>query len=112
MPHGRRFHRRPSSRGEPADRAYATRHTRHRHDPHRSAALSADAPEQVAFALDRGAGQGRYALHVLRLSNTITWQYRYDTGPGAYDPTPAQQLMNGTSTQLLAVQQAAAQSRP
>lgn len=67
-----------------------------------------DAPEQVAFALDRGPGQGRYALHVLRLSNTITWQYRYDTGRGAYDPTPAQQLMNGMSTQLLSVQQAAA----
>ena len=68
----------------------------------------ADAPEQVAFALDRGSNQGRYALHVLWLSNTITWQYRYDTGRGDYDPTPAQQLMNGMSTQLLAVQQAAA----
>lgn len=66
------------------------------------------APEQVAFALDRGPGQGRYALHVLRLGNTITWQYRYDTGRGAYDPVPAQQLMNGVSAQLLSVRQAAA----
>ena len=68
----------------------------------------ADAPDQVAYALDRGRGQGRYALHVLRLSNTITWQYRYDTGPGDYDPTPAQQLMNGMSAQLLSVQADAA----
>lgn len=71
----------------------------------------ADAPEQVAFALDRGRGQGRYALHVLRLSNTVTWQYRYDTGTGPYDPTPAQQLMDGTSSQLLSVQRAAAAGR-
>ncbi|GAA1847793.1 sensor domain-containing protein [Microlunatus capsulatus] len=67
-----------------------------------------DAPEQLAFALERGPGQGRYALHVLRLSNTVTWQYRYDTGGGAYDPTPAQQLMDGMSAQLLSVQRAAA----
>ena len=71
----------------------------------------ADAPEQLAFALERGPGQGRYALHVLRLGNTVTWQYRYDTGTGAYDPTPAQQLMNGMSAQLLAVQRAAAAER-
>lgn len=71
-------------------------------------AATADAPEQLAFALDRGPGQGRYALHLLRLSNTITWQYRYDTGPGPYDPTPAQQLMDGMSAQLLSVQRAAA----
>ncbi|SDS79432.1 hypothetical protein SAMN04488543_2392 [Friedmanniella luteola] len=71
----------------------------------------ADAPEQLAFALDRGRGQGRYALHVLRLSNTVTWQYRYDTSPGPYDAIPAQQLMNGVSRQLLSVQQAAAAAR-
>jgi len=71
----------------------------------------ADAPEQLAFVLERGEGQGRYALHVLRLSNTVTWQYRYDTGRDAYDPTPAQQLMNGMSAQLLAVQRAAAADR-
>jgi hypothetical protein len=66
-----------------------------------------DAPEQVAFRLDRGPGQGRYALHVLRLSNTVTWQYRYDTAAAGYDPTAAQQLMNGMSAQLLSVQRSA-----
>ena len=69
-----------------------------------------EAPEQVAFRLDREGGQGRYALHVLRLSNSVTWQYRYQAGRGAYDPTPAQQLMNGMSTQLLSVQRAASRS--
>ena len=67
-----------------------------------------EAPEQVAFRLEREGGQSRYALHVLRLSNTVTWQYRYETGRGAYDPTPAQQLMNGMSAQLLSIQRAAA----
>lgn len=70
--------------------------------------VRAETPEQVAFALDRGEGQGRYALHVLRLSNTVTWQYRYDTGRGGYDPIPGQQLMDGVSAQLLSVQRAAA----
>jgi hypothetical protein len=67
----------------------------------------ADAPDQVAFALDRGLGQGRYALHVLRLGNTVTWQYRYETRRGAYDPMPAQQLMAAVGAQLLAVQRGA-----
>ena len=66
-----------------------------------------EAPHQVAFQLEREGGQGRYALHVLRLSNTVTWQYRYEAGSGPYDPTPAQQLMNGMSAQLLSVQRAA-----
>ena len=66
-----------------------------------------DAPEQVAFELDRGRGEGRYALHVLRLSNTVTWQYRYEVSRGPYDPTPAQHLMNGMSLQLLSIQRAA-----
>jgi hypothetical protein len=63
------------------------------------------APEQLAFGLDRTGGQGRYVLHLLRLGNTVSWQYRYDARTGQYDPTSAQQMMTALATQLLAVQQ-------
>jgi hypothetical protein len=63
------------------------------------------APDQLAFELDRGAGQGRYVLNLLLLANTVTWQYRYDARTGQYDPTSAQQMMTGLATQLLSVQQ-------
>jgi hypothetical protein len=63
------------------------------------------APEQLAFGLDRGSGQGRYVLNLLLLSNTVTWQFRYHALASAYDPTSAQQMMNGLATQLRSVQQ-------
>jgi hypothetical protein len=63
------------------------------------------APEQLAFGLDRTGGQGRYVLNLLLLSNTVSWQYRYDARTGQYDPTSAQQMMTGLATQLLSVQQ-------
>jgi len=75
----------------------------------------ADAPEQVAFVLDREEGRTRYALHVLRLGNTVTWQYRYQAAAvslagaprlPAYDPVGGQQLMDGLVAQLRSVQTA------
>jgi hypothetical protein len=63
------------------------------------------APEQLAFGLDRAGGQGRYVLNLLLLSNTVTWQFRYDARTSAYDPTSAQQMMTGLATQLRSVQQ-------
>jgi hypothetical protein len=65
------------------------------------------APEQLAFGLDRTGGQGRYVLNLLLLSNTVSWQYRYDARTGQDDPTSAQQMMTGLATQLLSVQQSA-----
>ncbi|WP_375426690.1 sensor domain-containing protein [uncultured Friedmanniella sp.] len=62
--------------------------------------------DQVAYRLERAASQGRYVVHLLRLSNTVSWQYRYDSGTGAYDNTADQQLMDGLATQLLSVQDA------
>lgn len=65
-------------------------------------------PDQVAYRLERAGSQARYVVHLLRLSNTVSWQYRYDYGTSAYDNTADQQLMDGLATQLLSVQAAAA----
>jgi hypothetical protein len=73
---------------------------------HRIAVTAASrAPEQLAFGLERGSGQGRYVLNLLLLSNTVTWQFRYQARTGAYDPTSAQQMMTGLATQLRSVQE-------
>jgi hypothetical protein len=69
---------------------------------------SQKSPDQLAYRLERAGSQGRYVVHLLRLSNTVSWQYRYDYGTAAYDPTAEQQLMAGLATQLLSVQAAAA----
>lgn len=58
---------------------------------------------QTAFVLDRGLA-GRFAFHVMQLSNTVSWQYRYDVRNGPYQPLPAQQLMDGLAAQLLFIQ--------
>jgi hypothetical protein len=63
------------------------------------------AADQLAFGLDRTGGQGRNVLNLLLLSNTVTWQFRYDARTSAYDPTSAQQMMTGLATQLRSVQQ-------
>ena len=46
-------------------------------------------------------------MHLLRLDNTVTWQFRYQAGSAAYDPTSAQQMLEGVATQLLSVREAA-----
>jgi hypothetical protein len=66
------------------------------------------APDQTAYRLERAGSQARYVVHLLRLSNTVSWQYRYDYGTSAYDNTADQQLMDGLATQLLSIQAAAA----
>ena len=60
-------------------------------------------PTQTAFLLDRGVA-GQFAFHVMQLSNTVSWQYRYDARNGPYQSLPAQQLMDGLAAQLLFIQ--------
>ncbi len=79
-----------------------------------------DADAALAYQLDRDGRQGRYAVHVTQLTNTVTWQYRYESPeeavtPGqtldtgrAYDPTPADQLTTGLIAQLRSIQAAVA----
>lgn len=75
------------------------------------------AVDQLGYLLDRPVDEGRYALHLLRLSNSVTWQYRYEppnrvlpvgSSPAVrpYDPLPAQQLVDGLARQLLSIQTA------
>ncbi len=66
-----------------------------------------DAGDQLAYRLERAGSQGRYVVHLLRLSNTVSWQYRYDFGTATYDNTADQQLMDGLVTQLTSIQTAA-----
>lgn len=61
--------------------------------------LASGVTTQVAFMLDRGSS-GRYAFHVMQLSNTVSWQYRYDFRSGPYQPLADQQLMDGLAAQL------------
>lgn len=63
--------------------------------------------DQVAYRLERAGSQGRYVVHLLRLSNTVSWQYRYDYGTAPYDNTADQQLMDGLAVQLRSIQAAA-----
>jgi len=72
-----------------------------------------EAPDQVVFVLNREEGRTRYALHVLRLDNTVTWQYRYQAAAvslagaprlPAYDPAGGRQLLDGLVRQLRSIQ--------
>jgi hypothetical protein len=47
----------------------------------------------------------RYAFHVMRYANTITWQYRYESRSNSYSALPAVQLMTGLVMQMRAVQE-------
>ena len=48
--------------------------------------------------------QSRFAIHVMRYANTITWQYRYDSSTSSYSALPAAQLMTSLVTQMRSVQ--------
>ncbi len=50
----------------------------------------------------------KFAVEVFVYNNLISWQFRYDPRPGAYDPTPAGQLGYSLITQLRSVEE----SRP
>ena len=45
----------------------------------------------------------RFAVHVLRYENLLTWQFRYDTADGEYSPLPAQQVMDSLVAQMTSV---------
>ena len=73
--------------------------------------------DQLAYLLERPVDEGRYALHLLRLSNSVTWQYRYEppnrvlpvgSSPAVrpYDPLPAQRLVDGLAHRLVSIQTA------
>ncbi len=47
--------------------------------------------------------EARFAVHVLRFENTISWQFRYDTAVGDYSPLPAQQMMDSLVAQTRSV---------
>jgi hypothetical protein len=58
---------------------------------------------QLAYVLDSGDGT-KLAVHVLALSNTVSWQYRYVPVPGPYDAQTAQNVMDSLADQMRAVQ--------
>ncbi|MCU7724438.1 hypothetical protein ODJ79_11990 [Actinoplanes sp. KI2] len=58
---------------------------------------------QLAYVLDSGDGT-KLAVHVLALSNTVSWQYRYVPVPGPYDSQTAQNVMDSLADQMRAVQ--------
>jgi hypothetical protein len=49
--------------------------------------------------------RSRFAIHVMRYANTITWQFRYDSSAGSYSALPAARLMTSLLTQMRAVQE-------
>ena len=54
---------------------------------------------QLACVLDAGDGS-KLAVHVLALSNTVSWQYRYVPVPGPYDSQTAQNVMDSLADQM------------
>lgn len=61
------------------------------------------APAQIAYLAAAPGDRGRFATQVFQLSNTVTWQYRYDYGRGPYDPSASKQLTDSLVVQLDAV---------
>ena len=62
------------------------------------------ADEQVAYTFTTGADT-RFAVHLFLLSNTVSWQFRYDTDRGSYSPVDGQRLSGGLVSQMRAVQE-------
>ena len=58
---------------------------------------------QLAYVLESGDGT-KLAVHVLALSNTVSWQYRYEPVAGPYDSQTAQNVMDSLADQMRAVQ--------
>lgn len=57
---------------------------------------------QSGFAY-RDDDSSTFAVHVLQFENLLTWQFRYHTSDGAYDPLVAQQLMDSFMSQTRSV---------
>jgi len=65
--------------------------------------LDSHAPPQIAYVLTTNDGT-KLAVHVLTFNNTISWQFRYEPVPGAYQPLTAQRVMDSLTDQMRAVQ--------
>lgn len=48
----------------------------------------------------------KFAVEVIAYNNLVSWQFRYDPQPGAYDPTAADQLAYSLVTQMRSVEEA------
>lgn len=59
-------------------------------------------PAQIAYTYST-EWSSNFAVHLLQFENTVTWQFRYETGDVEYSPLAAQQLMNGLILQTRAV---------
>jgi len=59
---------------------------------------------QLAYVLASADGT-KLAVHVLALSNTVSWQYRYVPVPGPYDAQTAQNVMDSLADQMHSVQE-------
>ena len=60
------------------------------------------ARDQLGYVYGANAG-ARFAVHVLQIENTVSWQFRYDNTDGEYSPLPAQQLMDALVSQTRSV---------
>lgn len=45
----------------------------------------------------------RFAVHVVRYENTVSWQFRYDSAAGGYAPISAQRVMDSLVAQIQSV---------
>jgi hypothetical protein len=66
-------------------------------------APDSDPPAQIGYVLTNNAG-AKLAVHVLTFSNTVSWQFRYEPVPGAYQSLTAQRVMDSLADQMRAVQ--------
>lgn len=66
-------------------------------------APDSDPPAQIGYVLTNNAG-AKLAIHVLTFSNTVSWQFRYEPVPGAYQSLTAQRVMDSLADQMRAVQ--------
>ena len=60
-------------------------------------------PRQIAYVLTTNDGT-KLVVQVLVLSNTISWQFRYEPVVGAYLPLDAQRVMDSLTEQMRAGQ--------
>lgn len=58
--------------------------------------------DQLGYVYAPGP-EARFAVHVLRFENLLTWQFRYDTSSGGYSPLSAQQIMDSLVAQTRSV---------
>jgi len=65
---------------------------------------------QLGYVLTAAEGT-KLAVHVLRFSNTVTWQYRYEPVPGPYAPQTAQNVMDSLTDQMRSVMEMREQAR-